>query len=243
MEQPPLWRRVVFVDWHGVLSRDPFWSSILQSDSHRLRDRLQAKLGDIFSQPLSHEWMKGVVTSEQIIEQMALQLPANYREDYLRRRLDDDCRNMRVNVALFKLLHRIRDDGAWVVIATDNMDCFKDTFDRIRSAPRAPRATAERFAYWVKHCDAIICSSDVQALKAEDPVGFFGPFLADWGLDFSDAALIDDRVDNCQAFAQQGGTALRYAMKSDQPSSVEEPLREWLHGVNTGAAVGMVSVG
>ena len=28
MQQLALWRRVVFVDWHGVLSRDPFWISI-----------------------------------------------------------------------------------------------------------------------------------------------------------------------------------------------------------------------
>ncbi len=242
MQQPPLWRRVVFVDWHGVLSRDPFWSSILQSDSHPLRKRLQAKLGDVFAQPVSHEWMKGCVTSEQIIEQMALQLPDNYGEDYLRRRLDDDCRNMRVNVPLFELLHSIR-DGALVVIATDNMDCFKETFERIRSARRTSRVAAERLAYWGKRCDAIICSSDVQALKAEDPVGFFGPFLAEWGLDFSDAALIDDRADNCQAFARQGGTALRYAMKSDHLHSVEEPLRDWLRGAGTGAVAGMVSVG
>ena len=33
MSQAPLalWRRVIFVDWHGVLSRDPFWISILQA--------------------------------------------------------------------------------------------------------------------------------------------------------------------------------------------------------------------
>lgn len=237
IEQPPLWRRVVFVDWHGVLSRDPFWSSILQSDSHPLRNRLQAKVGGVFSQPVSHEWMKGGVTSEQIIEQMALQLPANYGEDFLRRRLDDDCRTMRVNVPLFELLRSIR-DGALVVIATDNMDCFKETFERVRSAKRTSSKAAERLAHWARDCDAIVCSSDVRALKAEDPVGFFGPFLADRGLGFSDAALIDDRADNCEAFARQGGAPLRYAMKSDQLQTVERPLREWLHrDVADGTAV------
>ena len=28
MKQVPLSRRVIFPDWHGVLSRDPFWVSI-----------------------------------------------------------------------------------------------------------------------------------------------------------------------------------------------------------------------
>jgi FMN phosphatase YigB (HAD superfamily) len=227
---------VVFVDWHGVLSRDPFWTSILHSDRHPLRVGLQAKLGDLFSQSASHDWMKGCVTSEEIIEQMALRLPERYGKDFLRRRLDDDCRKMRVNVPLFELLRIIREGEASVVIATDNMDCFKNAFEHVRTTRARSTEAAERLVHWARSCDAIICSSDVRALKAEDPARFFGPFLARWGLSFADAALIDDRADNCQAFQEQGGTALRYAMKTDDLGTIEGPLRAWLRGPSVRAA-------
>ena len=41
----PFCRWVIFVDWHGVLSRDPFWTSILNNDRHRLRATQQVQLG------------------------------------------------------------------------------------------------------------------------------------------------------------------------------------------------------
>lgn len=242
----PLWRRVVFVDWHGVLSRDPFWTSILQSERHVLRERLQAKLNHVFAQPVSHQWMKGYVTSEQIIHDMALELPQGYREDFLRRRLDEDCRQMKVNVPLFELLGRVR-DAALVVIATDNMDCFKEAFEHVRQARRPPTGAAERLVHWARHCDYVICSSDERALKAEDPVGFFGPFLGALGLTFEDAALIDDRLDNCEAFADHGGTPLRYAMKTDDVDPVERSLQQWLreptHAPASASAIALVGTG
>ena len=49
MKQPPLSGRVIFVDWHGVLSRDPFWTSIRESATHPLRAQLEANLADVFS--------------------------------------------------------------------------------------------------------------------------------------------------------------------------------------------------
>ncbi len=39
----------MFVDWHGVLSRDPFWTSIRQSTTHPLRGQLEAGLAGVFA--------------------------------------------------------------------------------------------------------------------------------------------------------------------------------------------------
>jgi len=96
----PLWRPAIFVDWHGVLSRDPFWLSILNNEKHPLRGPLRAKLNEIFSgdSQVSHEWMKGIRSSTDIVANMCIGLDGRYRDDFLRRRLDDDCRHMRVNV-------------------------------------------------------------------------------------------------------------------------------------------------
>jgi hypothetical protein len=72
----PLWERAVFVDWHGVLSREPFWTSILGNLRHPLRARLEVKLAEVFARDrrTSHEWMKGVLSSEEIISTMDMEL-------------------------------------------------------------------------------------------------------------------------------------------------------------------------
>jgi hypothetical protein len=202
MRQLPLWRRVVFVDWHGVLSRDPFWTSIRESATHPLRGPLEAGLAGIFAKEsaTANEWMKGLLSSDDVIAAMGIRPDRRFRDDFLARRLDVDCARMKVNVELFEVLRKIK-AHACVVLATDNMDCFARTFDQVRARVRRIRPESETLADWAIICDDIICSSDVGALKAEDPVGFFGCWLAGNGMGFSDAALIDDRADNCAAFA------------------------------------------
>jgi hypothetical protein len=228
MRQLALWRRVVFVDWHGVLSRDPFWISIRESATHPLRAQLEAGLAGIFAREsaTANEWMKGLLSSDQIIDTMGIQLDRRFRDDFLSRRLDVDCARMKVNAELFEVLRKIKAQAS-VVLATDNMDCFARTFDQVRTRGRRPTPESETLADWAVICDDIICSSDVGALKAEDPVGFFGRWLAEHDLDFSEAALIDDRADNCAAFASQGGTPIQYKMPTNDVSDVIESLNEW----------------
>ncbi len=231
MRQLPLWRRVVFVDWHGVLSRDPFWTSIRESATHPLRGQLEAGLAGIFAKEsaTANEWMKGLLSSDEVIAAMGIQLPRRFRDDFLTRRLDVDCAHMKVNVELFEVLRKVKAQAS-VVLATDNMDCFARTFDQARARGRRPKPESETLADWAIICDDIICSSDVGALKAEDPVGFFGRWLTAHDLQFSDAALIDDRADNCAAFASQGGTPVQYKMTANDVTTVIGSLDEWFAG-------------
>ncbi|MBF8188788.1 hypothetical protein ITP53_24245 [Nonomuraea sp. K274] len=111
----------------------------------------------------------------------------------------------------------------------DNMDCFADTFRRVRKTRRpAGHRSAATLAQWAFFCDDMICSSDVAVLKSEGPVGFFGPWLSRHGMTFHDALLIDDREDNCAAFRQQGGTALRWRMGADDITEAATALSRWL---------------
>jgi hypothetical protein len=229
MQQLPLCRRVVLVDWHGVLSKAPFWTSIRGSATHPLRDQLEAGMAGIFANEnaVADDWMKGLLSSEQVIAAMGVRLDRRFREDFLARRLYIDCARMPVNVELFEVLRKIK-THACVVLATDNMDCFQRTFDQARSRVRRWKPESETLANWAVICDDLICSSEVGALKAENPVGFFGGWLTDHGMQFRDAALIDDRADNCAAFAAQGGTPIRYKMKVDNVTEVAGSLNEWL---------------
>lgn len=227
MRQLPLWRRVVFVDWHGVLSNEPFWSSIRQSRTHPLRSSLETKLSEIFSSSTVQDWMKGLLTSDDVVSSMALRLDGRFRDDFLFRRLDEDVRRMQVNVELFTALRGFK-SYATVVLATDNMDCFARTFAAMLAKSRQPSDNAETLAAWATVCDDYICSSDVGALKADDPIAFFGPWLSDLDLTFADALLIDDRADNCAAFQAHGGSTVRWRMGQNDISEVANAVQNWL---------------
>ena len=120
---PPWGRAVIFVDWHGVLSRDLFWGSILASPQHPLHSVLQDQLAAIFAKDATtaHEWMRGERSSADIIAEMRLTLPERYRSGYLERKLEKDLGKVTINTELVALLAGYRPD-ALVVVATDNMD-------------------------------------------------------------------------------------------------------------------------
>lgn len=225
MQQLPLSGRVIFSDWHGVLSRDAFWASIMQHSRHPLHAELKAGMAGVFARDVNtaEEWMMGKLSSADVIEGMGIR--PRPREDFLMRRLLLDCGRMNVNTGLFDLLRGLRAE-ATVVIATDNMDCFVSAFERARSRRRR-RGERVTMADWAAICDDIISSSEVGALK-EDPRSFFGPWLAEHGLGFSDAVLVDDRPANCEAFVAAGGSAIEWKMGTHDLDSAVTGLRNWL---------------
>ena len=100
MKQVPLSGRVIFSDWHGVLSRDPFRTSIRRSAIHPLRAQLEAGMAGVLASDrnISNEWMKGLLSADEVIAGMGIQLNGRFRDDFLARCLDLDCARMQVNV-------------------------------------------------------------------------------------------------------------------------------------------------
>lgn len=225
--QPPLFPRIVFIDWHGVLSRDPFWSSIRGSHTHPLRRALEQRVSAVLADDtLSTQWMTGGMSTADVVGPVLISTPQRYRPDFLLRRVQEDCARMHVNEELIGALQALRTRVA-VVLATDNMDCFAATF-RARSSARAPRrVTAPTLARYATLFDDLICSSDVGSLKARDPVGFFGGWLRQAGLVFADAALVDDRADNCEAFRRCGGRAVQWRM-GDSADGLFAEVAAWV---------------
>jgi len=227
LSQQPLFRRVVFVDWHGVMSRDPFWSSIRNSPRHPLRSRLEAVITHALSDhEQSARWMLGQLSTKDIVSDIDQDTPQRYLPDFLMRRVARDCARMRVDTGIVAALTELR-ASATVVLATDNMDCFAQVF-RDYAAPdvRRPRASQPTLANQVTLFDDLLCSSEIGAMKASDPVGFFGSWLRDAGLGFADAILIDDRGDNCEAFRRCGGRAVQWRI-GDSPAIVLDQISLW----------------
>jgi hypothetical protein len=227
MNQMPLSARVIFSDWHGVLSREPFWTSIRGCATHRLHEQLEERMAWAFTSGVADDWMKGLLSSDQVIAELGIQLRGRLQDDFLARRLAADLARMKVNIEVFDTLRTARAE-AMAVIATDNMDCFARAFARARARRRRPPGTRETLTDWAFICDDIICSSQTQALKSEDPATFFGPWLASHGISFTDAVLIDDRADNLAAFASHGGATIQWKMGTNHIGELRDQLRHWL---------------
>ncbi|WP_298867788.1 hypothetical protein [uncultured Gimesia sp.] len=241
MIQPvlPLWDKVIFVDWHGVLSRDPFWMSILNRRQHPLHQQLSESVEKLFSQndALICDWMRGNVNASQVIDSMEIVLNKSYNSDYLVRKLVEDCRLMRTNTAFINILRKVQNNGAFIVLATDNMDCFFEQMQRSKNRRRSYRKSIDLsknqtlpMAETVNLFDDVLCSSELGVLKREDPTRFFGNWLDKQSLDFTNALLLDDLKDNCSTFRAAGGTAITVTTESFENGSniIQSKICNWL---------------
>lgn len=235
----PLWNKVIFVDWHGVLSRDPFWMSILKKPHHPLNRQLTESIQWLFDQndTLVRNWMRGNIKTTAAIGSMQIVLDKRYKSDYLSRKLVDDCQLMRTNARLLKILREAQNE-ALVVLATDNMDCFFESFRRIQNRRRIRQQSKNlsedeslTMTETVRLFDDVLCSSERGVLKHENPTHFFGDWLSRNSLDFRNALLLDDLEKNCTAFRSVGGSALRMTIKSleNESDNTHSQISSWLH--------------
>ena len=207
----PLWKRVVFVDWNGVLNHDYFWSSIVGSSRHPLQKPLAEATRRLFQEHREtlRAWMRGRLTSREIVAGLDLPQMSRYPRGFLLRRLDEDCRRMRCVDDLVQALRTVKAD-CFVVLATDNMDCFWS------AVPWLDDLTTT--------VDAILCSTRLGRLKKDGIASFFSPWLVRHNLTFSDALLLDDCVETCEAFRHAGGASVVVA----SPSEAIAGLYDWV---------------
>jgi len=106
----PFLHRVIFVDWHGVLSDRLFWHSIVSNELHPLHTRLRNATERFFTRQTDQvrSWMRGDLASSEIINGLDLKLPKRYGQGYLQRTLFRDCRLMSPNTELLEILQSYR---------------------------------------------------------------------------------------------------------------------------------------
>ncbi|WP_433620962.1 hypothetical protein [Nocardia sp. CA-120079] len=176
--------------------------------------------------------MRGIRSSEQVIAAMNLTPTNGLDEKFLLDRLIQDCAAMSVNTELATLLAEVR-AHAFIVVATDNIDCFADTFRRVQRTAAPWSRAAATLTDAVGLFDDLICSSDVGVCKKNDPNRFFGGWLDAHGLTIAEATLIDDKTTNCDAFDLNGGTAVRWDANRDSIAELRHTLAGWMtHSLN-----------
>jgi hypothetical protein len=228
MDPTSPYRRIIFIDWHGVVSTTPFWASILYSNTHPLRYRLRDKVAELFfRKAYVQDWMRGAISAAEVISDLNIHMDRRFRPDFLARRLHADCARMIVNIELLEALLMLAPKVP-IVLATDNMDCFAHVLASARSRPTTRHPRQPELRDWAGVFADVLCSSDIGTLKAEDTRTFFGTVLSAYGLGFSEALLIDDRADGCEAFRRCGGCALQWRTGVNRVSEAVAQTRHWL---------------
>jgi FMN phosphatase YigB (HAD superfamily) len=172
----------LFIDWHNTLSTSLFWGHLQDPahPHHHLFRMLQPLPSDI-QQTLFTPWMRGQVTSEEVIHAIAKKLNLDYHliwQEFIR-----SCQSMQLlSAEIPSLISTIRARGVKVVIATNNTDSF--------SRWTVPSLKLHEVF------DAILNSADAKSLKWEiNEKGqslFFADFLQRQDIHPGESALIDD---------------------------------------------------
>lgn len=201
----PVFERVVFVDWHGVLSERRLWANL---DVHpEDRQTFERNMNRLFGSHLVDEWMRGKCTAEQVAALLLLDTDSSRLSvEEVVHHAFTQMSEVKMKKRLRPLLKRLRETHA-VVLATDNMDVFDRAATRRRDIRR--------------HFDDYLNSCYVGALKDESPARFFGEWLDAYGLGFEDAILIDDRQTNGRRFEEHGGRFIFFNGSGDCWSEIE----------------------
>lgn len=172
----------LFIDWHNTLSTSLFWGHLQDPihPHHHLFRILQPLPPDIH-QALFTPWMRGSVTSEEVIHAMSEKLSLDY--DLIWQEFICGCQSMQLfSEEIPSLISQIRAQGVKVVIATNNTDSFS-------------RWTVPSLKL-LEIFDAILNSANVRGLKWDvDEKGqslFFANFLQEQAIHPGESVLIDD---------------------------------------------------
>lgn len=184
--------RLLFVDFHGVVSHDPYWKS-LKNVAHPLHGFAEDIERFVFTeQPnLFRKWMLGQYTAEEFHKLIARGTGAPYVE--LFDSFVQDCRSIDISE---KLIHALRDmkRDFRIILATGNTDALErysipyresafDVFDNIDNSFRIGR------------------------MKYDDGGAYFSHRAEQEGIPMQCAYLLEDSEGTCEVFRALGGTA------------------------------------
>ncbi len=210
--------KVIFFDWHKTLSICDFWTQ-LEDPAHDRHHWHKNIINFLFveNKKLVQQWMRGEVDEEKILQVVSDKF--GYSKEVLREDMAESCRTMTLlSDEILPLVDTIRTRGIKCVIATDNMDIFKKYV--------VPALKLD------EHFDDILVSFEQKALKFdmledENSIPFFQEYLKRNGFVFTDALLLDDRV-------EAGGVYAKLDFDTFQVENTEALLGKMKEVLNNG---------
>ncbi len=174
---------VLFVDFHGTLSNDIYWSTLQEP----LRSKIQTLL---FQENTSmvKSWMRGQLSSEEICQFVSDKLVLAYEQIW--NGLVDSCHRIKISNWALRRIEQLRQDHV-VCLITSNMDCFTRYV-----VPR--KKLSNTF-------DFVFNSADFGLLKEDNRGELFRIVCKHLRVDIQECTLVDDSDDLCRLFEELGG--------------------------------------
>lgn len=185
MKEPK--HKAVFIDWYGTLSTSRFWQ---HWETERPNDAALIKHHFFDSdKDLIWSWMRGELTAEDIAR--LLEQRTGIAEHELLRGLQESSQQQAlIDENVLDLIDNVRNTGARVTVATDNMDTF-------------PRWTVPALRL-DEHFDNILDSHSLKILKLDkdenDRPAFFNDYLLKHGITPEETVIFDDNAHRLQPF-------------------------------------------
>lgn len=177
--------KVVFLDWNGTLSNSFFWEHMRASDDSEVLELYNLWDKALFNKPKEYiqDWMRGSFTTEEVLSEIANETDTEYKK--VLREFIKGCESMEyVSNEIPSIVETLKRDGYYVVIATNNMDCFT-------------RWTVP-FMKLDKLFDEILNSYYLRGLKHDTKNGksvFFEKFFEEYNVTPQDCIFLDDSLD------------------------------------------------
>lgn len=182
--------KTLFIDFDRTICFDRFWRNAPDDINQKIQKYLFIDNKDI-----ALDWMKGKYTSEDINKIVAKNTGTEYQ--YILDVFIDDCKNMRVDKKILKLIKKLH-SKYHVILITDNMDCL----DRFT----VPSLSLNKYFH------KIVNSYNENVLKNNNNGQQFLNYVVG---NIEDAVLIDDSNDSREVFEKLGGKSYKTTCEKD----------------------------
>lgn len=180
--------KILFIDFNGVISYDPFWSSLFNPD-HPKHNWSRDIHNHLFTgkNNLVMDWMRGNLRAEDIHDELEKEF--GFSKTELLAIFEEDCRSLDLSVAIRDLLEEYKKDHH-IIMITDNMDSME-------------RYTIPANFDYFSVFDRIDNSYRMRRLKKDNNGQYFEDVMNQLGVRPENCLYIDDSEKNCQVFTER----------------------------------------
>lgn len=184
---------ILFVDFMGIISQDKFWK-LLADPTNKLHKYYDSIHKFLFTdnKNIVHDWMKGLLTSEEIHTILNKEIGLPYEEGlyFFIKGLIDTL----ISYPILEVLQQLK-KFYYIVMVTDNIDGFD------RFVLPANSTLVETF-------DQIDNSYNTGLLKLSNNGVYFSSIFGNISSEYKKkSVLVDDSLVNCEMFQSIGGIA------------------------------------